>query len=913
MTPESPLSGHTDYDLVCVADVGETVECCLKFNAAAFEEDDVMLLSDGFRTLTEAVLNDPDIPLADIRVLSTRAVQEVTFSFPAGKNLAFAEKAFPAKFAEHAAETPDRPAVEARNGCLTYRELDRASDAIAWTLTDTVGVTAGNHVAVMTGRDRTMIPAIIGTMKASSVFVPLAPDYPDDRVKFILEDSRCRSIIVSGEFVDRFTGYDNLAVIDADRIIDSESPFILKEKGPSLDDAAYIIYTSGSTGKPKGVVVEHHSLANFIMGYTHCVLDLHDDPLRIAFVANYVFDAAGRAFYPSLCRGDTVCIVDEETRLDSEALIGFLNESRIDLLDGTPSLCSLALEGGDRCDTVSRIVLGGEALKRTLTHRIRRAFPHAAITNVYGPTETTIDSTFFHLDETADDNRDITPIGRPLPNQRVYVLDDGLRVLPAGAAGEVCISGEGVARGYLGREELTGKQFVPDPFTPGGTLYRTGDLGYWRKDGNLIFLGRGDSQVKVRGFRIETGEIEAVILAVPNVSLCAVIVRTDHDGENMLFAYYTGALLPQELGGRIRQILPLHMIPDTIVPLERMPLTPSGKIDRIALMRLTDSPAAPIPVQEYASSQTERLIMEAMSKTLGLKSVSPGDNFFEIGGHSLKAARFVALLASTMGRRLPVSAIYRFPTPVGLANFADQYDPALAAHLDVFHFHFNESDSILFCFPPYGASGIVYQRFAQALEGWRLVCFNFLEGIDFVSEATRVVLSQSGTNPAVLLGYSGGGNLAFEVAHEVERKGGQVSRLIMLDSYRRLETAAVGRLQHEKDMRRILSSDEYSMYFPDKSSMTTAVKHGVAYADYLYSGIEKGRINAPVTLIRASDNVPDPVRDRFGALRSHKKWEELTDTSFNILDGFGSHDDMLDGKNGKLNGALVLQLLSDIP
>ncbi|MBN1291441.1 MAG: hypothetical protein JXB48_06335, partial [Candidatus Latescibacteria bacterium] len=269
------------------------------------------------------------------------------------------------------------------------------------------------------------------------------------------------------------------------------------------------------------------------------------------------------------------------------------------------------------------------------------------------------------------------------------------------------------------------------------------------------------------------------------------------------------------------------------------------------------------------------------------------------------------LLASKIKKRLPVSAVYRFPTANDLADFTDRYDPAMSELIDEFRFHFGEGDKVLYCFPPYGATGIVYHTMSRFLKGYRLECFNFLDGIDFVEEAVRILLPESRKSPLILLGYSGGGNLAFEVAFEIEKYGGSIERLILIDSYRRMESVKVSRARHEQEMKKILTSDEYTVFFPDSHSRNKALQNGVAYAEYLCSVIEKGFVHAQIDVLRAHDDIPDPSRDRFGALRSRGKWSELTNATFHMIQGTGTHDEMLNEKNSLQNSILIRQILED--
>lgn len=909
ITPESQLSGHTDYDLVCTADNDETIDLRLKYNAAVISSANITLLRDCLLLLAEQCTANPDAPLITLKALPDEIFAAVTNHLPEGASLPANATTFPAMFAAQAKQTPDRIAIEANGDSLSYRQLDNISNSIAHFLRTSGGIQPGDRVALITERDNTLLPSVIGIMKAAAVFVPLDPAYPAERIDFILRDSECRAVIAGGGALERMQRCKQVQVIDAAAIIAAAHNTVSAPPWPLADAPAYIIYTSGSTGTPKGVIVQHRALANFVQGYNAAVLNLHPAPLRIAFVANIIFDAAGRAFYPALCRGDTVIVVDEQTRLDGNALMQLLEQQTVDLLDGTPSLCSLAAESGSQLKTVKRIVMGGEPLTRTTAEHVAATFPAAALTNVYGPTETTIDSSFYHLNAETKQRWQTAPLGRPLPNQRIYVLDRELNPLPPGANGELVIGGYGLSAGYLGRAELTQQQFSADPFRPGERIYRTGDTGFWDSDGNLHYTGRLDSQVKIRGYRIEPGEIEAAAAQETGVGKSAVIVKTGRDGSASLCLYYTGSLQPPELRKRLKNRLPAHLVPDMAIAIERLPLTPTGKIDRAALSALPiEKPVIPESLSTNLSP-TECLIIEAMSCVLENGGLSVSDSFFDAGGHSLKAARLVALLAAKTGKRLPLTALYRHPSPRELAEFLDRFDPALNSLMDEFSFTFNDKGPVIFCFPPFGATGIIYQSLSKALPDVRLRCFNYLAGIDFLSETVTAITEHESSRPVTMLGYSGGGNLAFEAARKIEARGGKIGHIIMIDSFRRMESVTIPRKKHEEEIRAILSSETYTPYFNDRHQFEQAVANGVAYADYLYSGIESGTIAAPLTVLASQQSKDDTGLNRHGARRSREAWAELTTGGFQIIPGHGVHEDMLVEQYCVLNAAIIRDLV----
>ncbi len=915
ITPDSRLSGHTDYDIVFVADSGDEIDCFLKYNAALIDDKTAALIRDALIALATQTLDDSDSLLADMQILPENVLHDMIHRFPPGEILPGDNRTFPELFDACAARYPNRTAVIAVDGTMTYHELEQASNAIAESLIRGTGIQESSPVALMTGRNLSMLPSIIGIMKAGAVFVPLDPSYPDERISFILGDSKCGAVLAEEKHHHRFKEY-SIPILSVESVmVSGESDReLLKKVRPDENDAAYIIYTSGSTGTPKGVVAEHRNVSNFINGYSAAIPGYRDSALRIAFVANYVFDASGRAFYPSLCHGHTVTIADENTRLDPVLLIRFLSDNAVDILDCTPSLVNIALESDTVASSLKRMVLGGEALKRITVEKIYERYPEIAITNVYGPTETTIDSSFCHLDTIPDSDGEIAPIGRALPNQQIYVLDDRLSPLSVGAEGEICIGGNGIVRGYLNRDDLTEKAFVDDPFNPSGKLYKTGDKGYWRDDGLLCFSGRQDEQVKIRGFRIEPGEIETAITTVPDVRQCAAIVINNSSGDKNLQAFFTssGELDAETLRNTLSKKLPSHMIPSVIIRLEQIPLTPSGKIDRMKLLQTTKKEtqnARQTPMQN-STSHSDQIVLDTMKSVLGVTTMQSGDNFFERGGHSLLSVRLCSLIAKNTGQRLPVSAVYRYPTALALGAFIDRFDSNVQNSLSDFHIDFNDYGTPLYCFPPYGGSGLVYQRLAAFLKNCRrLVCYNYLKDVDFVSETAAHILTEARHAPVTLLGYSGGGNLAFETSQAIERAKGQVDKIIMLDSYCRLETVNVPISRHEREMREILDSEEYAVYFSDTAAREAAVLNGTAYAEYLYSGVESGMVSANISVISAADNHLNPTKDRFGMLRSQSAWKNKTKAAFEIINGDGNHGEMLDGLHCENNAAIIRNIL----
>ncbi|WP_018788712.1 non-ribosomal peptide synthetase [Micromonospora sp. CNB394] len=540
---------------------------------------------------------------------------------------------------EQVARTPDRPAVTDGRTSLTYAELDAATAELSRLLAAR-GARPGTVVAVCLPRSTTLLAALLAVGRTGAAYLPLDPDFPPDRLAVMLEDAAPVLVLTDGTAALPTT----LPLVRPDERADAPVPDV-----PEIPDApAYVLFTSGSTGRPKSVVVTQRNLVNFLLAMRDVVPLTAGD--RLLSVTTVSFDISGLELYLPLLHGAQVVLAPKETVQDATVLGELVATSGATVLQATPTLwreiADVPLPG-------VRALVGGEALPAELAARLRANT--AGMTNLYGPTETTVWST------AAEITADGTPtIGRPILNTSVYVLDTALRPVPRGVAGELYIAGAGVAMGYLGRPALTACRFVADPYGPPGTrMYRTGDLAAWRPDGTLDVLGRVDHQVKLRGFRIEPGEIEATLLAHPAVSRAAVVLR---DGR--LVGYVVGDADPQALRAFVGGMLPDYMVPAAVLALDELPTTPNGKLDRDAL---------PDPVFEAADAggartAEEEILGGIVADVLGLASVGPRDDFFALGGHSLLAARVVARCRTLLGAELTIRDVFDAPTVATLAT-----------------------------------------------------------------------------------------------------------------------------------------------------------------------------------------------------------------------------------------------------
>ncbi|MGG0900911.1 non-ribosomal peptide synthetase DhbF [Bacillus subtilis] len=570
-------------------------------------------------------------------------------------------------FEKQAVLTPERIALMCDDIQVNYRKLNEEANRLARLLIEK-GIGPEQFVALALPRSPEMVASMLGVLKSGAAYLPLDPEFPTDRISYMLEDAKPSCIITTEEIAASLP--DDLAVPELvlDQAVTQE---IIKRYSPenpdvsvSLDHPAYIIYTSGSTGRPKGVVVTQKSLSNFLLSMQEAFSLGEED--RLLAVTTVAFDISALELYLPLISGAQIVIAKKETIREPQALAQMIENFDINIMQATPTLWHALVTGEPEKLRRLRVLVGGEALPSGLLQALQDL--HCSVTNLYGPTETTIWSAAAFLEEGL---QGVPPIGKPIWNTQVYVLDNGLQPVPPGVVGELYIAGTGLARGYFHRPDLTAERFVADPYGPPGTrMYRTGDQARWRADGSLDYIGRADHQIKIRGFRIELGEIDAVLANHPHIEQASVVVREDQPGDKRLAAYVVadGAIDTAELRRYMGASLPDYMVPAAFVEMDELPLTPNGKLDRKAL-----------PAPDFSTSVSDRaprtpqeeILCDLFAEVLGLARVGIDDSFFELGGHSLLAARLMSRIREVMGAELGIAKLFDEPTVAGLAAHLD--------------------------------------------------------------------------------------------------------------------------------------------------------------------------------------------------------------------------------------------------
>jgi amino acid adenylation domain-containing protein len=765
----------------------------VEYSTDLFEETTIARMAGHLRWLLEGMAASPERGVWDLPLLTEPERHQLLFEW----NDTAAERPVALLhdlFAAQAARTPDAVAVVSGRRTMTYGELDRRANQLAHALRSR-DVGRGARVGLCVERGTNMLAALLGILKTGAAYVPLDPAFPDERLRFMAEDAQL-ALLVSTTALAGSVGLlrERQLLLDADaRLIDSapDSRLPVDAHAARPEDPAYVIYTSGSTGKPKGVIVPHRAVVNFLTSMARKPGLTAEDVL--VAVTTLSFDIAVLELCLPLTLGATIVLATRDEAMDSRALSVLLERHRATVMQATPTTWRLLLEAGWAGRIPFKALVGGEAMPKDLADQlIARG---VELWNMYGPTETTVWSTCARI---ADTSNGIT-IGRPIANTTVYILDEQRQLCPIGVPGELCIGGEGVSLGYWNRPELTAERFVPDPFSPGATLYRTGDRARWRNDGNLEHLGRVDFQVKLRGYRIELGEIEAAIARHPAIRQVAVLAREDAPGDKRLAAYLVAENAPADLADQLRALLrstlPEYMVPARFVSLDALPLTPNGKIDRKSLPSLHTSDGV-LGQSSYVAPRNDLEISLATvwERVLGVPRVGITDSFFDLGGNSLSTLRLIFEMEQATGVQIDLGEVFRFPTIAGLVG---SFGPKATKNASVVVPLQREGDGI----PVFCICGInIYKNFAESLGQDQPVY-----GVYVAEEQAIVKQVIRGEKPMVsierlveayykaiarfrpqgpyrLAGLSFGGILAIELASKMRKSGAEVELVFLLDA-----------------------------------------------------------------------------------------------------------------------------------
>lgn len=637
--------GQFDIGLVLIESEND-FDCTLTYNTDLFKPETIARMADYWQTLLEAALGNPETRVTDLPLLPPSERQKILLDW---NNTAVSypkDTGVHSLFEQQAARTPSRIAATSGKQSITYADLNTRANQLAYHL-QKLGIQPDSMVGIHVERSIDMLVALFGVLKAGAAYVPMDPAFPRERLGYMIEDAAMPVIISQADLVDQLPSHTaQIVLIDSDWSHIAQNAAGNVSNAATGDNLAYVIFTSGSTGRPKGVQVFHHSLTNFLLTMRERP-GIGQDDILLA-ITTLSFDIAGLELYLPLIVGAQVVLLSRDATWDGNQIASAIKEHDITVMQATPASWQLLLESGWQGKPDLKMLIGGEALPPSLAGRLLDK--GQSLWNMYGPTETTIWST---IEQIRSHTEPIT-IGRPIANTTVYVLDNQLQPVPVGITGVLYIGGEGVARGYVKRPDLTAERFVVNPFAP-GRIYNTGDIARWLPDGRLECLGRADYQVKIRGFRIELGEIETVIESHPDVSKAVLIAREDQPGDKRLVAYVIpregAALDTPTLRDFVKARLPFYMVPSAVVTMSAFPLTPNGKVDRNTLPAPERSKQESSRQIVSAQTDTEKLLIEIWREMLDVEGISVYDNFFDLGGHSLQTVQICTRIEEKTGHK----------------------------------------------------------------------------------------------------------------------------------------------------------------------------------------------------------------------------------------------------------------------
>lgn len=885
----------------------------ISYPPALFMESTISDMAANFITLANSVSSAPLTQLRHVKFVSDEQTRVLLYDF-AGCDVPFTrDKTIVDVFTERAARWADRPAIITKNGEISYTDLNRETDALANIIVRRFKVGRGSIVAVILPRGRTLITALLGVLKAGAVYLPLDTNFPHERLDYVLKDSRCEVILTDGTlpvYEHLNNTYPDIEVVDIGILsLDDTANY---HNRPSANGLAYVIYTSGSTGRPKGVMVEHTGFVNMALEQVRIFKVEQTD--RVLQFASPSFDASMSEIFMALFSGAALVPVEENDVKDPSGFATFIKEYGVTV--GTVPPVYMQTLSKDALSTMKTIITAGEAANVNACLEIAK---HSRCFNAYGPTEASVCATIHEVNPDGS-YRESIPIGRPIGNVYVYVLDSDMKLLPVGVPGEICITGVCLARGYMNNEPLTAERFTDNPFKPGLKLYHTGDVGRWLHTGELEFIGRKDDQVKIRGYRVEPLEVERVLSSYPKIKKAAVAAIESSEGKALAAWFTSDETLPAAaLKGYMRTTLPEYMIPAHLIQIDEMPVTISGKVDKKLLPPVTMAAAHAAPEYQKPQTQVEAQIAALWELAIGRAGIGIHDNFFDIGGNSITAIGLASKLRERFDVRLPLTIVFEYQTICSLAGEIEK--------VESFNHRIDTSNTVLlhkdgdfnvYFLPPLSGYAFIYRDIARQLTGVTAYGFNYIASEDILRRYAAEIKKIQNGKPCALIGHSSGGNLAFELSELLNKDGIPVTDVVLIDSYRRTRESCLNKLQREEVLREhfdsflshLTTGDETGKLLNERLVKKLIMEQMAHYAGYVDSVINDGITSSKLHLILSADETAQTGQN--GCHHIDRDWGSYAqDGRYAIYNGFGGHADMLHSANAGENIRIIQGILSD--
>ncbi|WP_268795459.1 non-ribosomal peptide synthetase [Paenibacillus sp. Leaf72] len=915
----------SNYDLNLLAGPGKEMVMKLAYNANVYESSFIKRLKAQLIYMIRQLVREFNKPLGELEIVPEEEAHRL-FAFNRldgrdGEMAAASNMTLAQRFEWQVENTPEHLALSAPDGLFTYAELNARANKLAYVLRGR-GVNDGTIVGLLVHRSSDMIAAILAVLKAGAAYVPIDPAYPEQRISYMLEDSGAKLLLTQYSLtsvIEKVEYQGTLLYLDdpelykeaaASNLDTGEAPIDTLATTPGgLDRLAYVMYTSGTTGQPKGALITHANISRIAINTNYIEITKNDNVLSLS---NYAFDGFTFDLFGALLIGAALVLAPSNTIMHAGKLVQFIKEEKITVMFVTTALFNLLVDEEDSwMKSIRKVLFGGE---RSSVNHVRKALHSMGpdkIIHVYGPTESTVFATFYPVHALSEDMASI-PIGKPLNQTSAYIVNETDQLQPIEAVGELILGGEGLALGYLNRTALTAEKFAPNPFVQGERIYRSGDLARWLPDGNIEFIGRVDDQVKIRGHRIELGEIEKQIVKLEQVKEALLSVACRASGEASLCAYVV--LKPQmelsknQLRNYLLSMLPNYMVPPAFVFLDRLPLTANGKVDRRSLPAMTEFMNES---EHYAPprNDTEARLAVVWCQVLGVARVGIHDDFFALGGHSLKAMTLCSIMLKEFQIDIPIKLLFETPTIAEIAAYLQEWVESgqtvsrASAHLTLLN---PKGGPHLFAFPPVLGYGIVFKELADQLPNYRVHAFDFIEEEDRITHYASQMQSIQPHGSFILIGYSAGCALAFEVAKQLERGGRQVEVLIMIDSYWKNNVSDLKGRTVEGDVAELMEANKQNIALQIDAVREGIVRKTAAYYKYYVEWIAEGQVHTSIHLIQSET--------AFTLSSELSSWKRAAGTGEYVEhQGFGKHGEMLQGGFARLNAQTIRFLLKRRP
>jgi len=858
----------------------EEVEFLVEYSTELFTKDTIKRLCSHYLEVTKSICEDYEKKIFEIVMLTEKEKHQLLVEFNSAKSDYVADKTLQEIFEEQAEKNSNKVALIYNDETMSYGELNAKANSIAHMLRN-MGAKPNSIVGIMLDKSFEMIICMLGILKSGAAYLPIDPEYPEERIRHMISESKSLVLLTQEKYVDKASLFCEAINLDDIQIYNENMTNPDKVNTPQ--DIAYVIYTSGSTGMPKGATIEHRNVSILIETGRE-LFEITPNDIWTMF-HSYNFDFSVWEMYGALLLGGKLVIVSKETAKDVRAYRELLYKEKVTILNQTPQafymLSSRELGFNEDNLYVDRIIFGGEALEFAQLRGWHNKYPDTKIINMYGITETTVHVTY-KLITHEEIELGKNSVGVPLPTYTLFIVDNDLNPLPIGVAGEIVVGGSGLARGYLNRPELTAEKFVEIPFIPGERMYRSGDLARSLPDGNIEYLGRIDNQVKIRGYRIELNEIEARLLECDGIREAVVLAKEGSGGINYLCGYVVSEIEKEvaKIKSQLMTKLPEYMIPSALIKVQSMPITPNGKVDRRALLSLEVSIDGDKALIEAPSNETEARLLKLWEKVLEGTGIGVNDNFFDVGGHSLRAVILMNEISEEFGIRLGIEDMFKSPTIRMMSEALSAGDFNKEPYIILN----NKIDTrTIFAFPPHGSYGLVYKSLSEIVGGYRIVSFDFHTDDNLISYYANKICEIKANKNISILAYSAGGVLAFEVASVLEQREREVDSIILIDSY-------VNSYENSK----------FSMeYIENLNYGAKEISNVINYFNYYSSRKITTSVNANIHLIKAEDR----------GFAANNYYNSLTSKKVRVYEGSGEHLQMLNGENLIKNSKIIKGIL----